>query len=288
MSKSDLYFQRTCRNHFWLGGEKAQEKLKSLRVGIAGLGGMGSGVALTLARLGVTKFTLADPDVVEITNLNRQVIADHTTIGKTKLNATVEALKKIDPEIEIEGFDQGITDESIELFLKDVDVVIDEIDVFPVDAHKTLHKEARKRNLDLYSAYVIGLGIHLYRFTNNHYKLDDFYQPIYDSTESLAEGLIQTFVRPEPEYFKGNSLSGYTSEVESGNVPIFGPSCLLGHSLVSMRMVLDYMQSKNLELPFSYEQTPCMPEYIVVDPITFSISKHSLEKDHNLINLKSS
>ena len=288
MSKSDIYFQRTCRNHFWLGGEKAQQKLNSLRVGIAGLGGMGSGVALTLARLGVTQFTLADPDTVEITNLNRQVIADHTTIGKTKLEATVEALKKIDPDIHVEGFDQGITEESVNLFLSNVDVVIDEIDVFPVEAHKTLHREARKRNLDLYSAYVIGLGIHLYRFTNNHYSLDEFYQPIYDATKSLADGLIQTFVRPEPEYFKDNSLSGYTSEVEAGNVPIFGPSCLLGHSLVSMRMVLDYMQSQKLELPFSYEQTPCMPEYIVVDPITFSISKHNLEKDHHLYNLKSS
>lgn len=277
MTFSDTYLQRTNRNHFWLGGEKAQQKMKNLRVGIAGLGGMGSGVALTLARMGVNKFNLADPDRIEITNLNRQVIANQTTIGKTKLETTIEELKKIDTSVEIVGFDQGIEEATINGFLEGVDVVVDEIDVFPIMAHRILHREANKKNISLYSAYVVGLGVHLYKFSGSDYNLNDFYQPIEAAHSSLTTGIIETFVRPVPAYFKTGNLAGYTAEVESGNVPIFGPSCLLGHSLISMRLILDYMSQIGEDLPFSYEQMPTMPEFIVVDPISFSMTIHSLE-----------
>jgi len=81
---------------------KFREKLQKATVGIAGLGGLGSTVALNLARAGVGRLIIADFDVVEPDNLNRQqYFVDQ--IGKSKVAATIENLERINPSIEVEG-----------------------------------------------------------------------------------------------------------------------------------------------------------------------------------------
>jgi tRNA A37 threonylcarbamoyladenosine dehydratase len=77
------YMERTCRNHHWFGGEIGQRRIKKLKVGVAGLGGMGSNIAETLVRLGVGQLRVADPDHIDTSNLNRQVIANRNTLGVT-------------------------------------------------------------------------------------------------------------------------------------------------------------------------------------------------------------
>jgi molybdopterin/thiamine biosynthesis adenylyltransferase len=270
-----LYLQRTKRNQFWIGGVESQAIISQMKVGIAGLGGMGSGVALALARLGVRSFNLADPDIIEATNLNRQVIAFENTIGVSKVKATVDQLKQVDSSISVTAFEKGISEESIDEFCHNIDVIIDEIDVYPIAAHQTLHRVALERKLDLYSAYVIGLGIHFYRFSGPEYTLEHFLRPLFDSSDFTA-GLMRTYLRPSPTYLNENDTDQYQAEVESGCVPIFGPSCLLGHSMIAMRVVLDWLEKKQVKMPLDYSPTPIMPKFIVVDPITPKISVHDL------------
>jgi sulfur carrier protein ThiS adenylyltransferase len=99
-----------------------QEKIKGSTVGIMGLGGLGSVVAVALARVGVGSLLLADYDVVEPSNLNRQqYFVDQVGMKKTK--AMQVNLARINPYIKVEIFDGELTEDNIPLIFKDVDVL---------------------------------------------------------------------------------------------------------------------------------------------------------------------
>ncbi|MCR5802756.1 MAG: thiamine biosynthesis protein ThiF [Clostridia bacterium] len=109
-----------------VGKEKLQ-KLKSSTVAVLGLGGLGSNVAVSLARAGVGKLILADFDKVDITNLNRQQYkASQLGIPKTK--AIFENLKEIAPYLEIKTYEERITEDNIERICKDADIICEAFD----------------------------------------------------------------------------------------------------------------------------------------------------------------
>jgi len=97
-------------------------ELKNAAVGIAGLGGLGSNVAVALARLGLGKLIIADFDVVDSSNLNRQqYFVDQ--IGMPKVDATIANLRRINPDVEIVGHQVRLTAESIPQVFVDADVI---------------------------------------------------------------------------------------------------------------------------------------------------------------------
>jgi len=101
-------------------------KLKVATVGIAGLGGLGSAIAVALARVGVGKLIVADFDVVEPSNLNRQqYFVDQ--IGMLKTDALVSNLRKINPYVQVEAHAVKLTPDNLQLF-DDVDVMIEAFD----------------------------------------------------------------------------------------------------------------------------------------------------------------
>ena len=109
-----------------------QEKLKNSRVAIAGLGGVGGIHALTLTRMGIGKFHIADFDTFEIHNFNRQSGAAFSTIGKEKCSTLQQMMNDINPSAKITTFDAGINENNINQFLENVDVVVDGLDSFAV------------------------------------------------------------------------------------------------------------------------------------------------------------
>src|SRR4051812_44560583 len=90
----EAYRKRTARNHYWIGGLKGQEIISNLSLGVAGLGGMGSNIAEHLVRLGVGHLRIADLDRIEVSNLNRQVIARRNNLGMSKVEAGVQDLRR--------------------------------------------------------------------------------------------------------------------------------------------------------------------------------------------------
>src|SRR5579885_1466985 len=94
------YEERTCRNHFWIGGPEGQEAIRKLSIGVAGMGGMGANIANHLVRLGVGHLRIADPDTIEATNLNRQVIARKGSLGSLKVDAAIRDLRDIAEDFE--------------------------------------------------------------------------------------------------------------------------------------------------------------------------------------------
>lgn len=103
------------------------EKLEKSTVAVAGLGGLGSNIAISLARIGVGKLIIIDFDVVEPSNLNRQnYYLEH--LGMYKVDATKEILEKVNPFIEVECHNQYLKEENIENLISDADVVIEAFD----------------------------------------------------------------------------------------------------------------------------------------------------------------
>ncbi|MEW8207449.1 MAG: ThiF family adenylyltransferase, partial [Candidatus Thiodiazotropha taylori] len=95
------------RNIGWLT-EAEQQQLSNARVAIAGLGGVGGSHLLTLTRLGVGRFNLADFDSFAVENFNRQTGANLNTVGKPKLDTMIDAALAINPLLDIKPFPEGV------------------------------------------------------------------------------------------------------------------------------------------------------------------------------------
>ncbi|MDD3577176.1 HesA/MoeB/ThiF family protein [Halothiobacillus sp.] len=124
-----------------------QERLRGSRVLIAGLGGLGSPVALYLAAAGVGELVLADFDAVDLSNLQRQVIHDTASVGLLKIDSAARRIAAINPDVKLRLIHDKLTKENLPELLADVDLVCDCSDNFAlrfalnaacVDAQKPL------------------------------------------------------------------------------------------------------------------------------------------------------
>jgi len=110
-------------------GRTAMEKLKNSRVAVFGVGGVGGYAVEALARSGVGELDLIDNDTVSITNINRQIIALHSTIGRSKVQVAAERAKDINPDIVVHCHECFFLPETAEQFdFSQYDYVIDAID----------------------------------------------------------------------------------------------------------------------------------------------------------------
>ena len=110
-------------------GADAMEKLRSARVAIFGLGGVGGYVAEALARSGVGALDFIDHDTISITNINRQILATHKTVGQSKAQAARERALDIDPRIQVTAWEVFYLPETAHLFdFTQYDYIVDAID----------------------------------------------------------------------------------------------------------------------------------------------------------------
>ncbi|MHA2074637.1 MAG: molybdopterin-synthase adenylyltransferase MoeB, partial [Candidatus Hodarchaeales archaeon] len=112
-------------------GIKGQEELKQAKVLLIGAGGLGSPLALYLAAAGVGTIGIVDYDVVDITNLQRQIIHSTEDIGKPKLDSTMIRLRGINPEIKIITYNEQLTSDNALDIIREYDIVADGTDNFP-------------------------------------------------------------------------------------------------------------------------------------------------------------
>lgn len=132
-------------------GPEGIEVMKNSTVAVLGIGGVGSIAVEALARTGVGRIILIDKDVVDITNINRQIHALTTTVGQKKADLMVERAKLINPECDAIALNMFYTEETYEeLFKYDLDYVIDASDTIIYKVH--LIKECLKRNIPIISS----------------------------------------------------------------------------------------------------------------------------------------
>ena len=110
-------------------GNEGVEKLKKARVAVFGIGGVGGYVAEALARSGVGALDLIDKDVVSLSNINRQIIALHSTLGRLKTEVMAERIQDINPEIKVRRYDVFYLPETAAQFdFSKYDYIVDAID----------------------------------------------------------------------------------------------------------------------------------------------------------------
>lgn len=130
---------------FW--DEATQKAILETEVAIAGNGGTGNLVGMELARIGIQKFKIADPEVFDEVNSNRVMGARSDTIGLNKAEVLKQDILMINPEAEIEVFNQGINIENVEDFLSTVDVVLNGLELTRPELGTMLARQARKRKI---------------------------------------------------------------------------------------------------------------------------------------------
>jgi molybdopterin/thiamine biosynthesis adenylyltransferase/rhodanese-related sulfurtransferase/molybdopterin converting factor small subunit len=112
-------------------GMDGQLKLKQAKVLLIGTGGLGSPLGLYLAAAGVGRIGLVDFDVVDFTNLQRQIIHATKDVGRKKLDSAIEAMSDLNPHIQLDRHEAALTSENAMAILKDYDIVVDGTDNFP-------------------------------------------------------------------------------------------------------------------------------------------------------------
>lgn len=136
-------------------GEGSAQRLKSKKVAVFGVGGVGSFTCESLARAGIGRFLLVDDDVVSLTNINRQLVALHSTIGQPKVSVMKSRILDINPEADVEIMQRFYLPEVAEEILgDDIDYIVDAIDT--VTAKIDLVVQAEARGIPILS--VMGAG----------------------------------------------------------------------------------------------------------------------------------
>jgi molybdopterin/thiamine biosynthesis adenylyltransferase len=215
--------------------ETTQAKLCESRVAVAGVGGVGGIHLLTLARMGICKFNIADMDTYERANISRQFGAKHSTLGANKANVLSELLKDINPAIDTKVFLEGVSDQNIDHFLEGADFFVDGIDFFEIEIRRELFKRARERGLYALTAAPLGFGSTLQVFSPHGMTFDEYFgicdeMPYLEKLAAFAAGLA-----PRPYHLKYMDLSRVSIKDKKG--PAVAPACTLAASLIATSIV---------------------------------------------------
>ena len=146
------------RTELLIGSEKL-EKLRQSTVMVLGVGGVGSHCIEALARCGVGKLILVDNDTVSLTNINRQAIAYHSTVGEYKTKVMKQRIEDICPDTEVVTYEMFVLPDNVDiLFLEKVDYIIDAIDT--VTAKLVLAEKAAEYGVPIISSMGTGNKLH--------------------------------------------------------------------------------------------------------------------------------
>lgn len=163
------------RNIGWVT-EAEQQVLRRTKVAIAGLGGVGGAHLLTLTRLGIGRFSIADFDDFGVHNFNRQTGAFMSTVGQPKSEVLCRMARDINPDLEIEVFPAGVRADNLDAFLDEADVYVDGIDFFAVAAREMVFARCHQRRVPAVTAAPLGMGVGLLYFSPDGMSFEDYFQ----------------------------------------------------------------------------------------------------------------
>jgi molybdopterin/thiamine biosynthesis adenylyltransferase len=151
------YHEAFSRNLGWTT-EGEQAALRGKRIAIAGLGGVGGSYLLTLARLGIGAFNIADFDTFDLVNLNRQSGAGVSTLGQPKVKVLERMARDINPELDLRCFPEGVSEQNLDGFLEGVDLYADGLDFFAFEARRATFAACERLGIPALTAAPIGMG----------------------------------------------------------------------------------------------------------------------------------
>lgn len=250
------YETAVCRN-LGLVNPDEQQKLLSSRVAVAGLGGLGGINLLTLVRMGIGAFNIADLDEFSAANSNRQIGATSSTVDRKKTEVLAEMAKDIHPSLSMEVFNEGVQPENVHAFLKDVDVVVDSIDFFQMEARRLLHKTARELKIPVVFSAPLGFSGTLHVFTADSMSFDEYFD-INDEMDNYSK-LVAFAVGLCPRGTHWKYMDSSKVDLTSQSGPSLSSACNIASGLLTTEALC-------LLLNRDERQVKAAPHYTQFDP----------------------
>ena len=253
------YLHDRLDRHTGILSDREQRALSEAVICGAGAGGVGGWTYLALARLGCRRFRVADPGTFEPSNANRQAGCDSRTIGANKAEVVARELRHIDPEIAVDVFPEGLTEENVERFVAGGSIVVDGVDLYALEIKKRLFDAARRQGLAVVSAPILGYGAALCVFhPTRSPSFADYFGEIPSREDKAAYRRYTKMLAAGLFGFKPrlDDWPAFTGRVDAGRAPSVGTSCLLSASLNALA-ILDQILDRG--------RFPVVPETVHID-----------------------
>ena len=261
--EANLTNQRFERNLGFLNNEE-QNKLENAVVSIAGVGGDGALLAVELARMGVGSFRLADPDPFEVENINRQAVCTDDTLGVNKAVAVGDYLRKINPDVNITVFEEGVNVDNVAEFTKGSTLMIDETEFTLHALGIMIAREARVEKIPVLTALNIGFAALVTTYHPEGPTLER--QLGFKETDSIediakAEVKLDRWLPYIPKYGDINVLEKVASGEKSA--PSIAPGVAMAAGIATTQAFLSIVGTENNRPRPTYS-----PNVLVADAMT--------------------
>jgi|LGVF01.2.fsa_nt_gb molybdopterin/thiamine biosynthesis adenylyltransferase len=254
MIASDLLINNEFSRNIGLLSIDQQRQLLNSRVAVVGAGGVGGLHILTLARLGVGAFHIADPDIFEAANISRQFGASQKTLGRNKAVVLAEMVHDINPQAEVVIFPEGISADNADRFLDNCQVLVDGIDFFALEIRRLLFCRARENGIYAITCAPLGFGSTLQVFAPNGMNFDEYFATSDKLTFTQNLAAFAAGLAPSPYHIKYMDLDKVDISKQKG--PAVAPACTLAASLLSTEVV---------KIITGSQKVCAVPHYIQID-----------------------
>lgn len=225
-----------------------QNKFKDAKITLIGCGGIGGSVVEMLSRMGVGQLTIVDKDAFDLSNLNRQLLSNLSTLNQSKVEAGKERVHQINPYVKVKTIDEAVTEENIEKIIKGSDIVIDALD--NIITRIIVSRETKKQNIPFIHGAIHGTSGEITVFnetTPNYEELfglpsqgKELTKEVIDDVQKLTRG-VPPVIGPVPNII-GNMEAFEAYKYITG----IGEICLAPKLLKFDLLDLDSFKTVNL------------------------------------------
>lgn len=238
-----------------------QQRLRSSRVAVAGLGGVGGIDLVALARLGIGHFTIADPDTFEVGNSNRQYGAMRSTQGRPKCEVMEQIVRDINPEATVRVFRDPIGPDNADAFLDGADIMVDGIDAFEIDVRRLLFGKLRERGIFGLGAGPVGFSTAWVVFSPKGMNFDRYFD-LSDNMNALEKFVAYVVgMAPASTQRKYMDLSRLDFARHTG--PSAGLACHLASGVVAAEVLKILLRRGRVRAaPYYHQFDPYAGRYV--------------------------
>ncbi|EMI53256.1 ThiF family adenylyltransferase [Rhodopirellula sallentina] len=211
-----------------------QQKLRECRVAIPGMGGVGGVHLVTLARLGVGAFSIADRDEFSVANFNRQYGAKLQSVGARKAQTMAANARAINPDLDLSVISDRVTQDNVDQFLSEADVLIDGVDFFSIEARRMIFREARRRGIWAITAGPVGFSTAWLVFDPDGMSFDEYFD--LNDDMSKVDQLLAFAVGLTPKATQTSYMDISKVDLKSGAAPSLGLACQLASGVATAEL----------------------------------------------------
>lgn len=261
IQSKEEYMTKAFSRNIGIFSEDEQKKLSNAKIAIAGMGGVGGVHLITAICTGITRFHIADFDIFELVNVNRQLGATVPDFGKPKLKVMVKHALAINPYINIKQFNEGLNSSNIDDFLDGVQVVLDGLDFFAFNTRRLLFNKAREKGVYVITAGPLGFSSAMLIFSPHEGMSFDEYFNIVDGMSEWEQQLSFFIgIAPKATHLKYMDLSKVDLEAKAG--PSLNIGCQICSAMAITEVIRILLGKKGIKpVPYYFQFDPYVKKY---------------------------